>query len=137
MITFERIYQAYTDEGLYLNVTFNQPMDAAIIELRGSYGVFLDALQYKTQMDMKAAMMHEYGHGATGATHKLYSPHQIVEKHEFTANKKAATTFLPPEAFEEAFAYGFREAWELAEWFGIPEERVVWAWEYYAQNGLL
>ena len=71
------------------------------------------------------------GHVATGALHKVDSPYELVERSEYRANRWATETYLSEEAFREAFAEGYAELWELAEYFDLPEKCVADALTYW------
>lgn len=136
MVTMQQIYSEYeaADIGLH---EWKTPCEAVTIELNGRYDVFVDFFRCVSIAEQKWKLCHEFGHCATGATHKLTSPYQLKEQHEFKANKKAALTFLPAQDFKAAFDAGVVEPWELAEWFGVPEEQVTKIWSYYLKNGML
>lgn len=136
MVSLAAIYDEYTRAGIRI-YEYKSDVEAATIEIRGNYAVFVDFFKCTTVKEQKSKLCHEYGHCATGATHQLASPYQLIEQHEFRANKKAALTFLPPQEFKTAFENGIHQTWELAEWFDLPEEQVVKIWAYYLKNGLL
>lgn len=136
MVSLADIYNEYRDNDIRL-YEYESDVDAATIEIRGRYAVFTDFFKCTSLAEMKWKLCHEYGHCVTGATHKLGSPYQLKAQHEFKANKKAALTFLPPQDFKAAFDNGVHEAWELAEWFDVPEEHVINIFDYYSMNSML
>lgn len=136
MVTMQQIYDEYHKAGIRL-FQWTTPCEAATVELDGRYNVFIDFFRCTSLAEQKWKLGHEYGHCATGTTHKLYSPFQLKMQHEFKANKKAALTFLPPQDFRAALDRGITEPWELAEWFDVPQEQIEKIWSYYSKNGLL
>ncbi len=76
---------------------------------------------------MKSAIAHEVGHCATGCTHKVSSPLDLVEKHEFKANRWAIERYLPFEAMNDAMEHGYVETWALADYFDLSEDFIVMA----------
>lgn len=80
---------------------------------------------------MKGALAHEVGHCATGCTHKVSSSLDLVEKHEYTANRWAIERYLPFDAMNDAMEHGYVEPWALAEYFDLPENFILKAIRYY------
>ncbi|MGN1004788.1 MAG: ImmA/IrrE family metallo-endopeptidase, partial [Oscillospiraceae bacterium] len=62
-------------------------LQAATIELGGRYGVFMDFGNIRTGAEELVVVAHEGGHISTGATHRVDSPYDLVEKHEYKADK--------------------------------------------------
>ena len=84
------------DEGVFLferNISFgNKDSNAATIQLKSHHniwGIFLDKHKLDTEAKTKSALLHECGHYATGATHEISSPFDLIEKHEHKADKWA------------------------------------------------
>lgn len=95
------------------------------------YGIFIDQSKFSTARDMKGALAHEVGHCATGCTHKVSSSLDLVEKHEFKANRWAIEQYLPFEILNDAMKNGYVEPWALAEYFDLPEDFITMAIRYY------
>ena len=108
--------------------------DAATIELDGEYGIFLDFEKFGCMADFFWALIHEVSHCATGCTHRVSSPYDLVARHEYKANRRAIETYLPAEAIRQALRAGCTEPWQLAEYFGLPESAVRLALEYWTQR---
>lgn len=98
------------------------------------YAVFLDFTKICSMRILRGVCSHELGHAATGALHKVDSPYELVERSEYRANRWAAEKFLPAEDFRDAFARGYTEIWELAEYFDLPEEDVKNALTYWSER---
>lgn len=98
------------------------------------YAIFLDFTQIKSTRLLKGICYHELGHAATGALHKVDSPYETIERSEYRANRWAAEHFLPPEDFSEAFAAGYTEPWQLAEYFDLPEQDIKNALTYWTER---
>ena len=110
------------------------PYPAATIRDRGEYAVFLDFSQIKSTRLLRGVCCHELSHVATGALHKVHSPYELAQRSEYRANRYAAQHYLTAEAFREAFRWGCREIWELAEYFDLPEQDVENALTYWTQR---
>ena len=74
---------------------------------------------------------HELGHASTGALHKVSSPFETVERSEHRANRWTAENILTEDDFREAFAAGYTEPWQLAEYFDLPEQDIMKAFSYW------
>lgn len=137
MVDLERIYEDYEHMGIPIFSFPAGKLRAATIEIDQQYAVFADFFQFKTLAEQQHMLVHELGHCATGCTHKLASRYDLIEKHEFRADKYAALRYLPPAQFVEAFQSGYKEPWELANWFNMPEDFIRWTLAYYTDNNLL
>ena len=109
------------------------PKPGATIRDEDWYAIFLDFTQIHSTRLLKGICYHELGHAGTGALHKVSSPFELVERSEYRANRWAAEHFLPVEDFQEAFAAGYTEPWQLAEYFDLPEDDVFKAYCYWAE----
>ena len=110
------------------------PQPGATIRDEGYYAVFLDFSKIQSTRLLRGVCYHELGHIATGALHKVDSPYELVERSEHRANRWATEHFLSEEAFREAFAAGYTELWELAEYFDLPEKCIAEALTYWTDN---
>ena len=111
-------------------------VQAATIEQEGQYGVFMDFGNIRTDAEELVVVAHEGGHISTGATHRVDSPYDLVEKHEYKADKWAIQRLIPEEALDEAVAGGCTELWQLAEHFGVTEEFMKKAVCWYVHGNL-
>lgn len=136
------LYDWLEAEGVYVfdrRLPFtNKETKAATVQLDSKTltGIFLDKSQMNSTADEYSTMLHESGHYATGATHKLSSPLDLIEKHEYKANKWAVKNFLTESALDEAVAEGNTELWQLAEYFGVTEDLMKKAVCYYTYGNL-
>ena len=106
---------------------------AATIECQGAYGIFIDFSLCSNMADYKWKLAHEVSHCATGCTHKVSSPFDLVQKHEFTANRRAIETYLPYPELLQAMRAGYTEPWQLAEYFSVPEYAITKALHYWSE----
>lgn len=100
------------------------PRAGSTIRDGGYYAIFLDFSKISSVRLLNGVCYHESGHAGTGALHKVDSPYELVERSEYRANRWAAEHYLPVEEFKEAFAAGYTELWQLAEYFDLPEEDI-------------
>lgn len=94
---------------------------ACTIEINGNYGIFMDFHNIPTAAEELVTVAHEGGHVATGATHKVSSPYDLIAKHEYKADKWAVQKLIPPEALDAAVADGYTDLHALAEHFNVTE----------------
>lgn len=113
------------------------PFKAATIEVDGIYGIFIDKKQTTNSDEEFSILAHEYGHCKSGATHKLYSPHDLIEKHEYMADRTAILEFLPINKLQEAFSNGCQFIWQIANYLDMPDKFVSKAIEHYRHMELL
>ena len=110
------------------------PSPGATIRDGSDYAIFLDFTKICSARLLRGVCVHELGHAATGALHKVSSPFETVERSEYRARRWAAEHYLTEADFRDAFAAGYTELWELAEYFDLPEEDVKAAYAYWAER---
>ena len=110
------------------------PAEGATVRDGTEMAIFLDFSLIRSTRQLKGVCLHEQGHAATGALHKISSPFELVERSEYRANRWAAEHFLPVEDFRDAFAAGYTELWQLAEYFDLPEHDVKNALTYWTER---
>ena len=98
------------------------------------YAVFLDFTKIHSTRLLRGVCFHELGHVATGALHKVDSPYETVERSEYRANRWAAEHYLTADDFREAFAAGYTELWQLADYFDLPEQDIKNALSYWTER---
>lgn len=109
------------------------PNHAATVRDDEWLAVFLDFERIKSTRLLRGICYHESGHVGTGALHKVYSPYETVERAEHRANRWAAEHYLTADDFRSAFADGYTELWELAEYFDLPEDDIKNALHYWTE----
>ena len=107
--------------------------DAATIEFDGSYGIFVDVARARNWRQLSWQLAHEVGHCATGCTHKVSSPYDLIARHEYKADRWAITRYLGVEQLRRAMAEGYTEPWQLAEYFNLPQKAVEQALHYWTE----
>lgn len=107
------------------------PQPGATVRDGGFYAVFLDFSKIQSTRLLRGVCYHELGHAATGALHKVDSPYELVERSEYRANRWAAQHYLTEADFRSAFACGYTELWQLAEYFDLPESDIAAALSYW------
>ena len=143
MESLNNLYQWLKDEGVLLfdrQLPFSNDRTRAVtIKLEcadSAWGIFLDKVRMETSAEEKSTILHEGGHYATGTTHKILSPCDLVEKHEYKADKWAVQRALSAEELDDAVADGHTELWDLAEYFGVTEDFMRKAVCWYTYGNL-
>ena len=111
----------------------NAPNAGTTMRQEDWYAVFLDFQRVQSTRLLRGICYHESGHLGTGALHKVSCPYETVERSEYRANRWAAEHFLTAEDFRTAFADGYAELWELAEYFDLPENDIKNALHYWTE----
>lgn len=131
------IYRELYDAGVTMidrALMFSGGAKSAVLRLNeGIYGVFIDSSQL-TLSEETVCIAHEAGHIATGTTHAICSPYDDVARHEYRANKWAIKKLIPKDELEAAVRRGNVELWELAEEFGVTEDFIKKAANYYQRT---
>lgn len=131
-----KVYSKICELGVVLIGT-NNDIKAATIEYQDNYGIFLNYNNFINSAEEFRVLSHEYGHCKTGATHKVYSPYQLIEQHEYRANRAAVLEFLPFGKLLDAAENGCTEVWQIAEYLDMPNEFVTLAINVYKGEGKL
>lgn len=93
--------------------------------------IAIDTKKIETRAEEKVILAHEIGHCETGSFYNIHSPHDLREKHEYTANKRSYQILIPHADLKAAVKKGLTEIWELAEYFDVPCEFMQRAAEYW------
>lgn len=142
MEKLDKLYQWLSDEGVYLfdrQLPFSSDDTKAVtIKLNEAetWGVFMDTGRMDTKAEECAAAYHEGGHYATGTTHEVCSPYDLVEKHEHKAWKWAVENAISSGELDDAVANGYTDIWSLAEHFNVTPDFMRKAVCWYTYGNL-
>lgn len=100
----------------------------------GGYCIGIDTELLQDTATERVHLSHELGHCITGAFYNRYSPYDIRARHEHTADKWAIKKLIPLHELQTAIRAGYREVWELAEYFSVTDDFMRKAFEYYRDN---
>ncbi len=98
----------------------------------GNYYIAIDPLMLRSEVDEKVKLAHELGHCITGALYNEYSSLDIRAKHERRADKWAIKKLVPKNELEAACKF-CTNRWELSEYFGVTEDFMQKAIDFYLQ----
>lgn len=96
----------------------------------GSCAIAMDPWRMSTLADEKVKL----AHCETGAFYNRYAARDVRQKYENRANKWAYKKLVPQDELAEACLQGYREPWELAEYFGVTEDFLRGALKYYQER---
>lgn len=88
----------------------------------GSCAIAIDPLKIRSTQDEKLKLAHEIGHCLTGSFYNKYSLLDIRQKHENRADRWAIKKLIPVNELKNAINNGYTEAWQLAEYFSVPQD---------------
>ena len=131
------LYDEIQESGIFIFEYSAKDTKAVTIRNLLGYGIFMDTNRMETSTEELCVLAHEYGHCATGATHAVSSPLDLIEKHEYKADKYASHRLIDPDELCQATEGGCTEAWELAERFHVTEDFLRRAVYIYRCEGLL
>ena len=113
------LYEEMHNSAIYL---FDFCGKAATVKMEDYYGIFFDTMANRTIAEEKEIIAHELGHCKTGTTHSISSSFELIERHEYRADKWAVHKLLPFEEYQQALQEGYTEIWQLAERFNVTED---------------
>ena len=135
--TLLSLYNELQRDGILIFEHSQKSTKAVTIRNQLGYGIFIDTNHIETVAEELSILAHEYGHCATGATHAVCSPLDLIEKHEYKGDKFAAHRLIDPIEMKKAIADGCTEVWQLAERFGVTEDFIRRADYIYRCEGLI
>ena len=98
----------------------------------GNCFVAIDPMKLQSETEEKEKLSHELGHCATGAFYNRYAACDIREKHERRANIWSIKKLIPKDELLKALDDCFcANRFELAEHFGVSEDFMQMALDYY------
>ena len=99
----------------------------------GQCFIAIDPFALQSNADECVKLAHELGHCLTGSFYNRYSGLDVRQKHENRADRWAIETLIPEEELLTAYKKGYREVWQLAEYFDSTEDFIRKAAAYYAE----
>ena len=97
----------------------------------GDCYIAMDPWYLSTLAEEKVKLGHELGHCSTGSFYHEDAALDVRQKHENRANQWAYQKLVPEDELMRAVLHGYREPWELAEYFDVTEPFMRGAIEYY------
>ena len=116
------LYQKLSKAGTRFYIWDLEKDKAVTLEVDGTYGIFMDFDNITSSSEEAVVVAHEGGHASTGASHKVCSPFDLVEKHEHKAWKWAIKNYISENDLDDAVASGYTDIYSLAELFCVTED---------------
>ena len=128
------LYQIADNNGIEV-YSFPLSDNGSLCVMDGNeYYIGIDTELLQDTAQERVHLSHELGHCVTGAFYNRYSPYDIRARHEHTADRWAIKKLVPLHELKKAVRAGYREVWELAEYFAVTCEFMRKAFEYYRDN---
>lgn len=136
-IRIENVYKKIHDNDIKIFHRGISGVKSVSIEVNNKYGIFINHKEIADSDEEFCVAAHEYGHCMSGSTHPLYSPFDVISRHEYRADRKAILDFLPIETIKKAIDYGCRTPYEFSAYLDIPEAFIIKAFEHYNAMSLI
>ncbi|MFZ2537893.1 MAG: ImmA/IrrE family metallo-endopeptidase [Oscillospiraceae bacterium] len=120
-MTAEDLYK-YADSHNIAIFKYDVPYQSLSVCIDGTYAIATTDAMTSSTGNEKICLAHELGHCETGSFYNEYTPFDIRNKHERTADKWAVEKLVTADELHDAVCMGYTEMWELAEYFDIPQE---------------
>lgn len=126
------LYEYAYSQGIAVEC-FNLPenISLSIMDEAGNCYIAIDPSRTQDNADELCRLAHEVGHCIKGSFYNRYARLDIKQKHENRADKWAITYLIPNERLKQAVSMGFTEPYELSEYFGVPQDFMMKAINYY------
>lgn len=98
--------------------------------------IALDPYKFRSSADEFTKGLHEISHCDTGSFYNEYATHDIRQRHEIRADKRAIQLRMSAEDLDAAVADGYTELWDLADYFGVTEDFMRKAVCWYTHGNL-
>ena len=136
-MNMEQVYTKIQNNNIKILPCNLKGIKSVSVEANNKYGIFINHNEIADSDEEFLIATHEYGHCVTGSTHPLYSPLDIVCKHEYRADRKAVLEFLPIDKIKSAIKDGCRTTYEFSVYLDIPESFIIKALQHYSAMDLV
>lgn len=130
-MTLPDLYEIAEAQGIDIDYF---PMNEVVSASFAEGFVAIDTDKLSDSREEKSILAHELGHIETGSFYNIYTPLDVLEKHEHRADKWAINKLIPKNELLNVLRCGFTELWELAEYFEVPCEFMKKATDYYSAD---
>lgn len=133
MLSLLGLYQKAASDGISVDdFPLKRRPALAVLDNIGGCHIAIDRRKLENRADEKYKLAHEMGHCLTGALYSRDVPFETIERCEERANRWVIENCLPLDEVKIAMRAGVTEAWQLAEWYDLPEEFIHRALRYYS-----
>ena len=135
MTRLESVYESLYQAGVDVDYDNLNGHKAVSLKLQSHYFICVDKKNIINERDEFSALIHEEGHFESGTTHHVFSPYQLVRKHEYCANKRAVLKHIDINELISVLQSGMVYIWQLAEHFDVTEDFMEIAIKIYRRMG--
>lgn len=130
-----KLYNIAENENINI-INFKMKSKAIIGCIHDNYCIGLNYSKIDSSCEEKTILAEELGHYYTNSLYDSNCSLETINKKEFRANKWAFKTLVPFNKFKE-FCKTDKYSYEIAEEFGVTEDLIQKAYNYYKENELM
>lgn len=93
--------------------------------------IALDPSRCRTEQTRCTVLAHEAGHFISGAFYPAHCDYAARQQAEYQAFVASVRRYIPAEEIQTALQGGYTETWQLADYFGLEEEYIKKALDYW------
>ena len=125
------LYQLAEQEDIEVSGFRLPKKGMSFMDSDGYCAIALDHHRMNGQLDELLVLCHELGHCMTGSFYTISSPESWRRRCEADTKAWIINYLLPEEKIIKACREGNTEPWQLAEYFGLPQQLIEIAVDYY------
>lgn len=134
MDTCEKLYRLAKRRNIEVVSYPLEAAEALSVPIDGMCAIAIDPDKLRSKADETVKLAHELGHCARGAFYSAQTPLETRGRCECRANTWAIKRLVPFSSLLHAVHNHITEPWELAEHFGVTEDFLRLAIEYYTER---
>lgn len=136
MVSLVDLYNLADSENIKVDCfDLHRNESLSLMDNEGNQYIAINPFSLTSEKDERIKLAHEIGHCMTGSFYNIYSPLDNRRKKELIADRWVIKKLVPKDELDKAILKGYRETWELAEYFDVPEKLIEKAIEYYKLVG--
>ena len=135
-MTYDDFLTYAENKGISVDTLSGISNRALAVNISGVKGICLNA-DIETEAERKACLAHEIGHCVTDSFYSVKTPLVTRGKLEHIADKWAIPRLVPLRKLRYAVRkLRLHNAYELAEYFAVPEDVINRAYNFYSVKGV-
>lgn len=137
MISLSKLYQIADEQNIEVDCFDLKKREAlSVMDDEGLCYIAIDPYKLRSTQDERQKLAHELGHCITGAFYNVYAAADCRQRHENRADKWAIQQLVPLDDLKSARDHGYKDVWDLAEFFGVTEDFMKKAVCYYTNGNV-
>lgn len=129
-----KLYSLAETEGVTVDFINIPNTKAMVLKLYGKTFLAIDKAVRADSAEERVLLAHELGHIQTDSCYGLHSPLTLRKFCEKKADRWAINTLVPLDALVDAYKNGNETVQSLAEIFGVTEDFMEKALEFYCSK---